>query len=275
LPEAYPDPGSVSLSSAPVAGTPVSAELSGWTPQPTSVGYQWLVDGSPVGGAVAASYTPTAGQVGRDLSVRVVAGAAGYQDATVTSADLMVAAPPISLTAATSVSGTPRVGEELLCSPPGWAQPPASVTTAFAWRSDGASLPGAVIDRFTLTAAERGHRLACEVTLTAPGYASAVSTSAETDAVAKGVLATSKPVVKGRAKVGRTLRAVTGTWTEGVTLRYRWYVGGERVRGQRGPTFVVKNRMVGAKVKLVVVGKLPGYASVTRKSRATAPVLPA
>ncbi len=275
VPEAYPEPGSVSLSAAPVAGTPVSAALSGWTPQPTSVAYQWLVDGSPVGGAVAASYTPTVGQVGKDLSVRVVAGAAGYQDATVTSADLTVAAPPISLTGATSVSGTPQVGRELVCSAPGWAQPPASVTTAFAWRSDGATIPGAATDRFTPTAAERGHRLACEVTLSAPGYAAAASTSTETAAVAKGVLTTSKPVVKGRAKVGRTLRAATGTWTEGVTLRYRWYVGGERVHGQRGPTFAVKNRMVGAKVKLVVVGKLPGYATVTRKSRATAPVRPA
>ncbi len=271
-PEAYPQPGSVSLSSTPVAGKPVTAALAGWTPQPSSVAYQWLSDGTPIGGAVAASYTPTVAQVGQALSVRVVAGASGYQDATVTSPAQTVAAPPISLTGVTSVSGAPQVGAELVCSPPGWAQPPATVTTTFAWRSDGAVVPAADSDRFTPTAAERGQGIACEVTLDAPGYAATVSASPETDPVAKGQLAISKPVVKGRAKVGRTLRAVTGTWTEGVTFRHRWYVGGQRVRSQRGPTFAAKSWMTGKKVKVVVVGKLAGYASAARKSRATSPV---
>lgn len=275
VPEAYPEPGSVTLSSAPTAGSPVTAVLAGWNPQPDAVGYQWLGNGAPISGATSATHTPTAGQVGQALSVRVVAVASGYQDATVTSTAATVAAPAITLTSSAVVSGTPQVGQELTCAAPGWSQPPASVTTSVAWLSGGVPIPAAGTEHFTPGAAERDHRIACEVTLTAAGYAAAVSTSITTEPVAKGALTSSKPVVRGRAKVGRTLRAATGEWTEGVTLRYRWFVGGQRVRGPRGPTCVVKRGMVGKKVKLVVVGKLAGYASLTRKSRATAPVQPA
>ncbi len=272
VPEAYPGPGSVRLTSAPTAGSPVTAALDGWTPQPTSVGYQWLSSGSPISGATSASYTPTVGQIGLPLAVRVVAGATGYQDATVTSSEQVVAAPPITLVGSAAVMGLPQVGVPLACESPGWTQPPSSVTTTVVWTSNGVAVPGAAGNTFTPTADERGAAIACEVTLSAPSYADAVSTSPATAPVAKGALVSSKPFVRGRAKVGRTLRADTGAWTEGVTFRYRWFLGGQRVRAQRGPTFVVKNRMVGQKVKLVVVGKLAGYAGLTRKSRATAPV---
>ncbi len=51
VPEAYPEPGSVTLSSAPTAGSPVTAVLAGWNPQPDAVGYQWLGNGAPISGA--------------------------------------------------------------------------------------------------------------------------------------------------------------------------------------------------------------------------------
>lgn len=272
---AYPGPGTIALSPAPTAGSPVSAALSGWSPAPDSVDYQWLLDGGPIDGATSSSYTPLSGQVGHQLSVRAVAHASGYQAATVTSAAQSVSGPPITLVGRAAVSGTAQVGLPLTCDPPSWTAPPASVTTTFAWQSDGRSVTGATSRTLTPTAAERDTAITCRVTLSAAGYDDAASTSLPTASVAKGVLATTKPVARGRARVGGTLTADTGTWTDGVTFRYRWFVAGHRLRSQRTEALTLKGWMAGKKAKLVVVGKLPGYATVTRQSRARGPVKPA
>ena len=47
---------------------------------------KWIADGAVVAGATGPSYTPTAGQVGSRIRVRVVAAKPGYADAARTSA---------------------------------------------------------------------------------------------------------------------------------------------------------------------------------------------
>lgn len=263
-----PGPGS---RKAMVAGE--SLTLGSTTVEVTSMGASGATVVVTVPGAPA-SYTPTAGLIGHTLAVRVVASATGYLDATASSAGRVVSAAPLVLTGATTVTGVARVGEPLTCVPAGWVEPPSSVTTTVAWLSDGATVPGADTTSFVATAVERGTRMSCRVTFSAPEYASAVSTSAPSEPVAAGVLTSSKPVVRGRAKVGRTLHAEAGAWTDGVTLRYRWFVGGERLRGRHAPSLLVRGGMVGRKVTVVVIGTLAGYATVTRKSLPTAPVRP-
>lgn len=67
-------------------GSTVRASTGTWAPDPVGLSYQWLRDGSPIAGAVAAEYLIVAVDIGARLSVRVTGSKEGFSNATVTSA---------------------------------------------------------------------------------------------------------------------------------------------------------------------------------------------
>ena len=78
--------------------------------------------------------------------------------------------PPRSLSAP-AVSGGPRVGEILSCSPGTWSNAPTGF--AFAWLRQGVRIPGADAATRQVTAADAGQALACRVEATNAGGTSA------------------------------------------------------------------------------------------------------
>ncbi|GGL15353.1 amidase [Sphaerisporangium melleum] len=66
-------------------GRLLTASPGGWSPAPDKVAYQWLRDGAPIKGAKGKSLRLTGHDLGRRISVRVTASAAGHQDASATS----------------------------------------------------------------------------------------------------------------------------------------------------------------------------------------------
>lgn len=98
----------------------------------------------------------------------------------------MVPSAPFN-TAAPAISGTPTVGSVLSCSngswtgdpeltlSPGW---PLSSTFSYQWLRDGVAVPGATSSTYPVQAADVGHGLVCEVTVTnVAGHTSARSAS--------------------------------------------------------------------------------------------------
>jgi hypothetical protein len=68
-------------------------------------------------------------------------------------------------TAAPSVGGTAEVGQTLTCSAGTWiGAGPISYT--YRWLRDGAAVGGATANTYTVTAADEGHSISCEVTAT-------------------------------------------------------------------------------------------------------------
>lgn len=63
--------GEVGISGDPRFGSALEVDLSGVLPKTDSVAYQWLRNGSAIGGATSASYTPVKEDIGAALSVRV------------------------------------------------------------------------------------------------------------------------------------------------------------------------------------------------------------
>jgi hypothetical protein len=73
------------------------------------------------------------------------------------------------------VSGTAKVGQMLTCSEGTWVTP-APTSYTYRWLRDGVAIGGAEANTYTVTAADEGHNISCEVTATdAVGSKSAVS----------------------------------------------------------------------------------------------------
>jgi lysophospholipase L1-like esterase len=71
-------------------GKTVTADISKWSPQPTTITYQWRRNQSPIPGASSAAYTLTDDDAGTSLSVEVGGESTGIEPVTRTSAELLV-----------------------------------------------------------------------------------------------------------------------------------------------------------------------------------------
>lgn len=82
----------------------------------------------------------------------------------------------------------------------------------------------------------------------------------------------STPKIIGAAKVGATLTAQPGIWTEGADLAYQWEADGEAIPDATAATFTATPAQLGAVLTVVVEGTKSGHTAVDRRSTATARV---
>jgi len=256
---------------ATVSGTLVTPQPSSMSatgvvtvPSVTGVHYSVTVDGRPA--------TVTGGTVRLSLGQTAVVTAApdsGYAFgvSVVTTSwshaygSRLVAADPV-------VTGRAQVGQTMTAKTPGWT---AGTTFTYQWRANGAPVPGATRSSLTLAAAQRGTKITVTVTGSRPGYVTVSHTSRPTAAVVAGVLKAAKPKIKGKARVGKRLKAKPGAWTAGTTLSYRWFQNGKPVKGKKGAKkkLVLKKKQQGKKITVRVTGTKPGWTTVTKKSKPT------
>jgi immune inhibitor A len=95
--------------------------------------------------------------------------------------------------------------------------------------------------------------------------------------VGQRVVATTKPVISGTARVGSTLTARSATWDPAgdVTTTWQWYVGGRAVAGATGARYMVRKGDVGKSVTVGQTATLAGRYPGSAMSAATARVKPA
>jgi len=184
------------------------------------------------------------------------------------SGDVTVTVRPGPLTsAAPVVSGTARVGATLRVVPGRWA---AGAALAYQWYANGTRIPGATTTSLPLTAAQRGARITVSVTGRGPTTVIVTRTSRATAPVAAGVLTRTAVSIKGRAKVGKKLRAkVRRGGPAPVTISYRWYRGGKKITGKKGAKHALKvtKKYRGARLTVKVTTKKPGYTSTVSSAR--------
>lgn len=259
------------ISGDALVGATLTAVPGAWTPAPVDLAFQWYRDDQAIAGATGVSHVVVPADQGHSLAVVVTGSRPGYAAVSKRSADTLPVPGLATLTGTPvpTITGTATVGRTLTAVAGTWT--PAPVTLSYRWLRGGVAIPGATAASYQLAAADRGTRIAVQVTGTRVGYTSTTMTSKATAEVAMATLtATPKPTITGTRRVGLTLVAVPGTWGPGtVDLSYQWYRGSSRIRDARDGVYVLVAADRGKRITVKVTGGRAGYLSVTRSSAPT------
>jgi surface antigen len=253
-------------------GGALTVSAGDWSPTGNSYAYQWRADGQSISGAVGKTYTPTADQLGKQLTVSVTASRPGYPTAKADSISTKVAPGTFKASRPPTISGTAQVDSVLTASSGTWSKP--DLTYAYQWMRDGVPVPGATASTFTPGPADANHPVTVAVTASKPGYTSTTSTSTPTADVALGVLSgITRPTISGTAKVGSALTASPGTWSKpDLTYTYQWQANGTDITGATSKSFIPTSRERGSKVGVRVYVHKDGYETDSALSDNTAEI---
>jgi len=261
------------ITGTPDVGNTLTTAVGAWGPAPVSLSYQWYRGDQIISGATATSYTVTEADRGRSITVKVTGTKAGYQTATKASAATEEVPEALTIVSGANprISGTAKVGQRLTAVPGMWS--PSEVVLRYQWYAAEAKISGATSSTFVLTPAQRGKSMTVAVTGWLNGTATITTTSSPTVAVAPGTLSAKTPVISGKAKVGKTLKAKPGTWGPApVTVRYQWYANGKKISKATKSSYKIAKKYKGKKITVAVTGVKSGYTTVIKKSKATAKV---
>jgi hypothetical protein len=252
-------------------GATLTANPGTWDPTAT-FSYSWKADGVVIKGATKASYTLTAAEAGKKITVTVTGSATGYVAQSKTSAATAAVAKVFAKTPAPKVTGTAKVGSTLKAKLSAWSP---SAKISYQWLANGAVIKGATKSSLKLGAAQVGAKITLAVTGSKAGYASVTKTSTATKSVAAAKFAKAPaPKITGTAKVGSVLKLKLGTWSPkaGVTFSYQWFAGGAAVLGATKSSYTLTAAERGKKITVKVTAVKAGYATTIKAAKATAAV---
>jgi hypothetical protein len=253
-------PSAVTVSGVFRVGGTVTAAASAWTP-PAALSYQWLRDGSPIGGATDVSYSPVAADAGRLLQVKVTGTAAGYQSASAVSVPRTVVGARTTASVSTpTISGTPAVSVAVTAV---LADRGQAKSVDYQWLRDGEPIAGASGSSYTPVPVDADRELQVQVS---SGDVAAVSAAASVRPAE--FRASSRPGLRGVAKVGRSLSAITGRWSPSPKFAYQWLLDGRPIKGATKETIKVKPAYAGKSVSLRTTATRTGYSTLVTTSEA-------
>ncbi|MCK2037794.1 hypothetical protein KZC51_16830 [Microbacterium sp. SSW1-49] len=186
----------------------------------------------------------------------------------VATADITLATLGILDTAIPKISGTTTVGQTLTAAPGAWT---SGATLTYQWYANGAAIAKATAASLKLPAAVAGKRITVKVTGKKTAFATKTETSVATAAVLRP-LAAPVPAITGTTTVGQTLKVKPGAWTAGTKLTYQWYLNGVAVAKATAASFRLPSSATLKTVTVVVKGTKAGYATASKRSKATAAV---
>jgi surface antigen len=173
------------------------------------------------------------------------------------------------------VSGSLRVGERLTASRASWNERPDAVR--YRWLVGGHTVRGADTRSLQVTRGMLGERVQVRAAARRLGYVRTEVGSSVSGPVRPGLFSSSsRPAIRGLAKVGGTLRVSSGSWSpRPTTVTYQWSANGKAIRRATSSSLTPRPGLVGARIGVTVVVKRRGYEPASRTVRASQRVAPA
>jgi hypothetical protein len=156
-------------------GAALTASPGTWSPAGSTFSYQWFANNQPIAAATQQTFTPTASEEGRNVSVLVTATQTGYRPGTATSPSTRVVSAAIANTEAPQISGAATTGATLTLSTGTWNY--SDLTYSYAWYANGVAIRGASRSTYTVAASMAGKTITGRVTASRPGSDAVVATS--------------------------------------------------------------------------------------------------
>lgn len=173
---------------------------------------------------------------------------------------------PFSETAAPVISGKRLFGKTLTTDTDNWAEEP---DFEYQWYRGSTAITDATDDSYTITAADLGKSISVEVTASESGYLGWDKRSAGVAIPFGAGVKAAKPTITGTAAVGKTLRAVHGTWKPGkLKYTYQWFAGKKAIAKATNVKLKVTKAFAGKKISVVVSGGKVGVGAAVKKSAA-------
>lgn len=256
------------ISGTAKVGTPLTATVDAWTPEATTLRYQWRRDtdpgddepGSMISGATSPTYTPKGRDAGATLSVTVVGATDGYVPATVTSAPTAVVQRTAIKATNPAISGTVRVGSTLRALSGSWT---SGTRFTYQWKANGAAISGATKFTFTPRASDRGKQLTVTITGTRRGYDGATRTSAA-KTVGYGAFTQGRPRLIGSPVPGSTVRiSAPPSVPTASSTTYQWRVDDWPLKGATKSSYTIPSGWKGRTLSVSVTRKGTGWTTKT------------
>lgn len=165
-----------------------------------------------------------------------------------------------------SISGTKKVGATLTAQR-GNALLPSNGSYRYQWYRNGVAIADATASTYKLTGADAGKKIHVRITAFKDEQAFSAYSTSKTGTIAKASIRSTTPKIIGSKKVGATLTADPGTWTDGATLKYQWYVNGKAVKGATGQQWKIPAAAHKKKISVKVTGSLSGYKSASKTKK--------
>ncbi len=227
--------------------------------------YQWRAGGLTIIGANRSTYTLTASEQGKTVTVRVrfADDRHNIESRASDATEEVAAAPNRDATGAPAIGGTPQVGETLTASTSGIADQDglSNVSYGYRWTAGGSDIDGATGSTYTLSEDEVGKTIRVRVSFTDDSGNRESLTSAATaqvEAAPEGNSpATGAPDIGGTPQVGETLTASTSgiadqDGLDDVSYGYQWIAGGLDIAGATGSSYTLTSNEQGMTVRVRV-----------------------
>ena len=214
--------------------------------------YQWRAGGLTIIGANRSTYTLTASEQGKTVTVRVrfVDDRNNIESRASDATEEVAAAPNRQATGQPTITGMPQVGQTLTASTSDIADQDglSNVSYGYRWIAGGSDIDGATGSTHTLSEDDVGKTIRVRVTFTDDaGNAESLNSAAtaEVEAAPEGNSpATGAPAIGGTPQVGETFTASTSgiadqDGLDDVSYSYQWIAGGVDIDGANASTYTL------------------------------------
>ncbi|MEY4451449.1 MAG: hypothetical protein RLZZ380_570 [Actinomycetota bacterium] len=236
------------------------------------VSFLWYRDGVLIPGANRSSYAFTEEDLDHFVKVVITGSKVGFKDQSFSATTpskvglgTQVKVPKID------IFGYYRVGEELEIEPGVWD---SGVSITYRWFVDDVEVPEWNRPTFTPKAEDLGKVISYQLEGAKGGYSTRSYAYELEGGVALGVQA-KKPLPKlSKAyKVGQTINLTIGAWDVGSTQQITWYRDSTPISEYEGRlNYLLTTADKGHKISVKVVSSKVAYATVTKKSLASAKI---